>query len=73
MDRKYLLHTDAIRDTADGKALLDAAVLLGDDGTLEHLDTLTVALLDLQVDTDSVADGHDGGFSLLVLLGKSLH
>ena len=34
---------------------LDAAVLLGDDGALEDLDTLAGALLDLHVHPDGVA------------------
>ena len=41
---------------------LDAAVLLGDDGALEDLDTLAGALLDLHVDTDGVAHLHGGHF-----------
>ena len=40
-----LLHTDTVGDAAHGDGLGDAAVLLGDDGALEDLDTLTVALL----------------------------
>ena len=56
MNGEHLLHADAVRDAADSDGLLDAAVLLGDDGALEDLDTLTGAFLDLHVDTDGVAD-----------------
>ena len=52
---EHLLHAHAVGDTTDGEGLLDAAVLLGDDGTLEHLNTLTGAFLDLHVDTDGIA------------------
>ena len=38
-----LLHTDTVGDAAHGDGLGDAAVLLGDDGALEDLDTLTGA------------------------------
>ena len=49
-------------------------MLLGNDGALEHLDTLTVAFLDLQVDTDGVTHVHRGGFlGGHVLLNKALH
>ena len=72
MEGEHLLHTDAVGDTADGKGLLNTAVLLGDDGALEDLDTLAAALLDPQVDPDGVADFHLGGLSLLILFGKCL-
>ena len=35
MDGEDLLHADAVGQAADGDGLLDAAVLLGDDGALE--------------------------------------
>ena len=73
MQGEHLLHADAVRNTADGEGLLDAAMLLCNDGTLEHLDTLAVAFLYLQVDADSVADLNDRGLRLLVLLSKSLN
>ena len=74
MEGEHLLHADAVGDAADGEGLVDAAVLLGDDGTLKDLDTLAVAFLDLQVHTDGVADG-DGRSFLLghILLDKALH
>ncbi len=73
MDGEHLLNADTVGNAADGEGLLDAAVLLSNDGTLENLDTLAVAFLNLQVDTDGVTDGNDRGLSLLVLLSKSLH
>ena len=73
VDGEHLLNTNAVGNAADGEGLGDAAVLLSNDGTLEDLDTLTVAFLNLQVDTHSVADLNDRGLSLLVLLNKSLH
>ena len=68
-----LLHTDTVGDAAHGDGLGDAAVLLGDDGALEDLDTLAVAFLDLDVHPHGVAHLYDGGLSLQVLLSKSLH
>ena len=59
--REHLLHAHAVGDTADGDGLLNAAVLLSNDSTLENLDTLAGALLDFHVDTYSVAD-FDGGY-----------
>jgi len=73
VEGEHLLHTDAVGDTTDGEGLLDAAVLLGDDGALEDLDTLAVAFLDLQVDPDGVTHGDHGGLGLQVLLSKRLH
>ena len=58
MNGEHLLHAHAVGDTTDGEGLLDAAVLLGNDGTLEHLNTLTGSFLDLHVDTDSIAHFH---------------
>ena len=54
-------------------SIVNAAVLLGDDGALEHLDTLPAAFLDLHVHPDGVADIGLGGLLLHVLGGKSLH
>ncbi|SBW04766.1 hypothetical protein KL86CLO1_11947 [uncultured Eubacteriales bacterium] len=73
MDGKYLLHADAVRYAANGDSLADAAVLLGNDGTLKNLDTLAAAFLDLDMDTDGVADLGNGGLGLEVLFVESLH
>lgn len=55
VDGEHLFHTDAIGDAAHGDGLLDAAVLLGDDGAFEDLDTLAVSFLDMDVNADGVA------------------
>ena len=73
MQGEHLLNAHAVGDTADGEGLLDAAVLLGDDGALEDLDTLAAAFLDLQVDADGIADLDDGGLLFLVLFSESLY
>ena len=46
MHGKNLLTANAVGDAAHGDGLVDAAVLLGDDGTLERLVALAVAFLD---------------------------
>ena len=51
---KYLLAADAIGDTAHGDGLIDAAMLLGNDGAFESLGTLAVAFLDADEDTHGV-------------------
>ena len=73
MDGEDLLHADAVGNAAHGDALLDPAVLLGDDGALEHLDTLAAALLDADVYADGVAHVGRGGLGFQVLFGKCLH
>ena len=65
MEGEHLLHTDAVGDAAAGEGLLNTAVLLGDNGTLEHLDTLAVAFLNLQVHPDGVAHLDDRGLLLV--------
>ena len=52
--------------------LLDAAVLLGEDGALKDLDTLAGAFLDLGVDTDGVADVEAAGVLLELAFGQML-
>ena len=68
VDGENLLHTDAIGDAANGDGLLNAAVLLGDDGALEDLDTLAGAFLDLHVNADGIADFTCGHFVLQAAL-----
>ena len=48
-------------------------MLLGNDGALEDLNTLAVAFLDPDVDTNGVADVALGGLGLEMLLSKCLH
>ena len=72
MNGENLLHADAVGQAADGDGLLDAAVLLGNDGALKDLDTLTGAFLDLDVYPDGVAHIDLGLFSLQLLLVQFL-
>ena len=68
VDGEHLLHADTVGQAADGDGLLDTAVLLGDNSTLEDLDTLTSAVLDLHVHADGVAHQHLGYFLELLLV-----
>ena len=47
MYREGLLYAYAVRNAANGYGLVDAGVLVSDDGALEYLNSLAVALLDL--------------------------
>ena len=67
---KYLLAANAVGDAAHGDGLVDAAMLLGNDGALESLGTLTVALLDAHSHTHRVAHAHRRQLGLHVLLGQ---
>ena len=51
-----LLAAHAVGDTTNGDGLTDAAVLTGDNGAFEHLDTLTRTFLDAHMNTNGVAD-----------------
>ena len=62
MQREHLLHADAVRYAADGDRLLNAAMLLGDDGTLIDLDALTGTFLDLDMHLHGVAHQDFGHF-----------
>lgn len=42
MHREYLLAANAVGNPADGDGLPNAAVLAGNDGALEHLNSLAV-------------------------------
>ena len=55
MQRERSLYADLIGDLAHGERLSDAAALLCDNDTFEYLDTGLVALLDLDVYTDSAS------------------
>ncbi len=68
IDGENLLHADAVGNTTNSDGLLDAAMLLGDHSTLEDLDTLTSAFLDLHVDADGIADFHSGDFLELLFI-----
>ena len=70
--REDLLAADAVADAADGDGLVDAAVLLGNDGAVERLVADAVAFLDTHGHADGVAHVHLGKLGLHVLLGQSL-
>ena len=65
MYREGLLNAYAVRNAANGYGLVYASVLLGNDDALEYLNTLAVALLDLCVYLNGVADLQSSGRSLL--------
>lgn len=56
MQREYSLNTAAVSYTSNGESLVDSAVLLSDNGTLEYLNTELLAFLDLNVNLYEVAD-----------------
>ena len=68
---KYLLTADTVGDTANGYCLIDAAMLLGNDGTLESLGTLTVAFLNENEDTHCITDVHLRKLGLHILLAEN--
>ena len=73
MQGENLLAADTVGNTANGDGLADTAVLTGDDGAFEHLDTLTGAFLDAHMNTNSVADLSFGQLFLHVLAVQSLN
>ena len=72
MDREGLLHTASVRNASYGKGLGDSAAVLGDNGTLEHLDSLAGSLFDSVVDTDGITNIDRGDLGLQLLIRKSL-
>ena len=54
------LNADAVGNAADREGLAAGAVAAGDDGALKGLQALAVALDDLDLDADGVADGELG-------------
>ena len=60
VDGESTLHTDAVGNAADGEGLADAAVALGNDHTFESLQTLVLALNNLNLNTHGIADGDRG-------------
>ena len=73
MNGEHLLHANAVGNAADGDGFLNAAVLLGNDSALEHLNTLAGTFLDLNVDTDGVAHLNVGGLLLQGFLVQFLN
>jgi len=72
VDGERLLHAATVRNSSDGKGLGDAAAVLGDYGSFEHLDSLTRTLLDLVVNTNGVTDADHRNVFLKLLTCKSL-
>ena len=66
-----LLAADTIGDAADGDGLVDATVLLGDDGAFKSLVALTAAFLYADGDTHGIADIELGQFGLHVLFAEN--
>ena len=70
---EHLLYAHAVGHAADGNSLADTAVLLGDNSALEHLDTLTVAFLNTDVNTHGIAHIAGRGLVLLILVAELLN
>ena len=49
MNGEHLLTADAVGDAADGEGFLDAAVLLGDDGAFEDLNSFAGTFFDFDM------------------------
>ena len=62
VNRENLLTADTVGDTAHGDGFLNAAMLLGNDGALENLNSLAGTFLDLDMNTNRIADVHFGQF-----------
>ena len=66
-----LLAAYTVGDAADGDSLVDAAMLLSNDGAFECLVALTAAFLYANGDTDGIADVELGQLGLHVLLTEN--
>ena len=73
MDGENLFAADAVGDTTNGEGFLNTAVLLGDNGALENLNSFTGTFLDFDMNANGVTDVNFGQFFLHVLAGKSLN
>ena len=73
MQGEDLLAADTVGNTANGDGLADAAMLTGNDSTLENLDTRTGAFLDTNVHTNGIANLNFGQLFLHVLAIQSLN
>ena len=67
MQGEDLLAANAVGDAADGNGLTNAAMLAGNDGAFENLNTLTSAFLDAYMHTNGVAHPDLGQLFLHVL------
>ena len=73
MEREGLFNTNTVGNSAYGKGLGDAAAVLSDNGAFKHLNSLSVTLFDLVVNTNSVTDVELGHRFLQLLVSKSLN
>ena len=73
MERENLLAADTIGDAANGDGFFDTAVLLGDDGALEDLDSFAGTFLAFDMTANGVATLNFRQLLLHVLAGQSLH
>jgi len=70
--REGLLNTAAVSYAANCEGLRDAAAVLADDGSFEHLDSFSSTLFDKVVNSDCVTDIERGDLSLQLLADKSV-
>ena len=54
MHREHSLNANARCNTTNGKGLVDASMLLGNNGAFKHLDSLFDALFDLNRNTHGI-------------------
>ena len=66
-----LLTAYAVGNAADGDGLVDAAMLLGNNGAFKSLVALTAAFLYANGDADGIADIQFGQFGLHVLFAEN--
>ncbi len=64
VDGEDTLDTNAVGNAANGEGLSNTTVLLCDDSALESLDTLTIAVLDTNINADGIANVELRLFSL---------
>ena len=69
MNGENSLDTAAVGKTANGKGLSDTTVLLGDYSALEGLQTLTVTLLNTNLNTYGITDVNNRNILLQAALG----
>ena len=72
VDGECLFNSTAVRYASYGKGLGDSAAMLSDNGSLEHLDSLTGSLFDLVVYANGITNIDLGKFGLELLVCKSL-
>ena len=61
MNRENTFHAYAVGNAADGEGLGNSGAVLCNDGSLENLNSLSVALFDVDVNLNGVSDNNLGG------------